>query len=647
MKTRAFPLAILIAAGMLMAAGGAASAGYEFPICTDPGGYWNPAISGNVVVWVDQRAGSDWEGYNIYGYDLSTHAQFPICTADSNQVAPAISGDIVVWQDYRNDENGQGVADTYGYNLSTHTEFAICANGANQISPAVDGHIVVWADRRNYSINGWDIYGRDLATGQEFPICTDPGDQGEPAISGNIVVWADGRNPATTGSDIYGRDLATGQTFPICTAQRRQWAPAISGNIVVWEDHRDDTTWPDDTAYGVIYGYDLATHQEFPIMPGFNPAISGSIVVWEDIRNGSLDCGGGHCSWHNRDLYARNLSTGQEIAICTRQSEQFLPAISGNIIVWADQALGYSDIFGYILDGVVPPEPPPAPSNLTAIFISPYDITLGWKDNSSDETGFKIERKNGTGGTWEQIRILVPNTTSCSEQLSARGQTLYYRARAFRGDVNSNYSNEAPVHIPAFDDVPVTAPFWQHVEAIWRQRITQGCSSTIPPLYCPYANVSRAQMAVFLCKAAHKGPLNRETSTFCDVPKTDPSYAWIERLADSASWGGNPPTIGCTLFPCKKFCPSSPVLRDEMAAFLVRATGKSPMPSCSGVFADVWAGGWACPYIERLTDPGSWPGGVPVTSGCAQGPPRFYCPKSNVTRAQMAVFIVRAFGIPL
>jgi beta propeller repeat protein len=609
-------------------------------------------VSGNIVVWADQREPSgECIVTDIYGYDLSTGQEFPICVETGDQSHPAISGNIVVWSDGRLDPVHCLMRTIYGYDLSTHSEFPIPTGG--QGYPAIDGNIMVWADGRNSATSGSDIYGYNLSTHVEFPICTAPGNQGEPAISGNIVVWASPPHSSGPTGDIYGCDLSTGQTFPICTAQRGQWAPAVSGNIVVWEDHRNDPTWPDMNIYGEIYGYDLATHQEFHYVtgPGFNPAISGNILTWEDTRNGHLDCEGTHCSWVNRDIYARKLSTGEEFPVCTRNNEQRSPAVSGNFIVWTDETGYYEDIWGYAIEGQPPVGPLPAPANLTAsVFVGPYyqrKVNLAWRDNSSDETAFQVERKQGASGTWALIYTAAPNATTYSDSNFSIGYTLptYYRVRAYRAGVYSNYSNEASALIPIFNDVLPTASWWQYVEALWRRGVTRGCSDA-PPLYCPYQNVSRAQMAVFLCKAAGKGALNRETPTFCDVPKTDPSYAWIERLADSASWGGNPPTIGCTWFPCKKFCPSSPVLRDEMAAFLVRATGKLPMPSCSGVFADVWAGGWACPYVERLTDPASW-GGAAVTSGCAQGPPRFYCPKLNVTRGQMAVFLVRAFSIPL
>jgi Tol biopolymer transport system component len=202
-----------------------------------------------------------------------------------------------------------------------------------------------------------------------------------------------------------------------------------------------------------------------------------------------------------------------------------------------------------------------------------------------------------------------------------------------------------------FDDVPKTMSQWPFVETLARAAITSGCSAT-PPLYCPYSSVTRAQMAVFLCKAAGNLPLYSPTPTFGDVGRTSWEYGYVECLADAASWGGNPPTSGCRLVGTTKyFCPNDPVTREQMAKFLCLAAGKSAMPSCSGKFCDVPSSNAFCAFIERLTDGSSWPGGTPVTSGCAC-PTRFaptckcYCPKSNVTRGQMAVFLVKAFGIP-
>jgi len=43
----------------------------------------------------------------------------------------------------------------------------------------------------------------------------------------------------------------------------------------------------------------------------------------------------------------------------------------------------------------VGPKPEP-PTNLEATVVSTDQINLSWKDNSDNETGFKVERKTGT-----------------------------------------------------------------------------------------------------------------------------------------------------------------------------------------------------------------------------------------------------------
>ena len=57
-----------------------------------------------------------------------------------------------------------------------------------------------------------------------------------------------------------------------------------------------------------------------------------------------------------------------------------------------------------------------------------------------------------------------------------------------------------PPQTATFNDVAVGSPYFQFIEALNASAITAGCSAA-PPLYCPDAPVTRAQMAVFLSKA--------------------------------------------------------------------------------------------------------------------------------------------------
>jgi isopenicillin-N N-acyltransferase-like protein len=207
-----------------------------------------------------------------------------------------------------------------------------------------------------------------------------------------------------------------------------------------------------------------------------------------------------------------------------------------------------------------------------------------------------------------------------------------------------------------YDDVSMLFWAYRQIEAMTREGITGGCSGN-PPLFCPTGQVTRGQLAVFLCKAAGKTWLDKGSPTFSDVPRgsngqwdgggsggldadgTHVFYGWIERLADAASWGGQAPTGGCG---SGRFCPSASATRGQMAAFLCKAAGKAWLDNPTPTFSDVPQSHPFYGWVERLADAASW-GGTPVTTGCGTG---IYCPTTAVPRGQMAVFLCRAFAIP-
>ena len=86
---------------------------------------------------------------------------------------------------------------------------------------------------------------------------------------------------------------------------------------------------------------------------------------------------------------------------------------------------------------------PAAPSGLTATAISTTQINLSWTDNASNETGFKVERKTGTGGTYAQIGTVGANVTTYNDTGLTSGTTYFYRVRATNAVGDSAYSNES------------------------------------------------------------------------------------------------------------------------------------------------------------------------------------------------------------
>ena len=183
-----------------------------------------------------------------------------------------------------------------------------------------------------------------------------------------------------------------------------------------------------------------------------------------------------------------------------------------------------------------------------------------------------------------------------------------------------------------FTDVPLD--YWANtfIERLYNAGITGGCSLS-PLMYCPETNVNRAQMAVFLLRGEHGSayvpPAVGTGTGFIDVPADYWAAAWIKQLALEGITSGCGPSL---------YCPETSVTRDQMAVFLLRAEHGASYtpPPATGVFTDVPTDHWASAWIEQLAAEG-------ITGGCGVDT---YCPSTPVTRAQMAVFLVRAFNLP-
>jgi len=105
-----------------------------------------------------------------------------------------------------------------------------------------------------------------------------------------------------------------------------------------------------------------------------------------------------------------------------------------------------SVVIAYLFSAIAssPPSVPAAPTMLTATVASCSCINLRWTDNSSNETGFKIERCQGPGcGSFTQIALVGANITTYSDTGVSAGVSYSYRVRAYNTGGNSAYSNTA------------------------------------------------------------------------------------------------------------------------------------------------------------------------------------------------------------
>jgi titin len=83
---------------------------------------------------------------------------------------------------------------------------------------------------------------------------------------------------------------------------------------------------------------------------------------------------------------------------------------------------------------------PTAPSNLTAKREKNGQVTLGWKDNSNNETGFQVERSTN-GSLFTVLATTAANTTKYKDANAQKRQNYYYRVTAKNNAGLSYYSN--------------------------------------------------------------------------------------------------------------------------------------------------------------------------------------------------------------
>jgi hypothetical protein len=86
---------------------------------------------------------------------------------------------------------------------------------------------------------------------------------------------------------------------------------------------------------------------------------------------------------------------------------------------------------------------PGAPSGLAATVASSTQINLTWTDNSSNETGFKIQRSATTGGPWTDVTTTAADAISYIDTGRTPGTPYYYQVIATDGVNDSTASNEA------------------------------------------------------------------------------------------------------------------------------------------------------------------------------------------------------------
>jgi hypothetical protein len=133
-----------------------------------------------------------------------------------------------------------------------------------------------------------------------------------------------------------------------------------------------------------------------------------------------------------------------------------------------------------------------------------------------------------------------------------------------------------------------SSPFQADIEWLAAQGITAGCNPPFSDFFCPTAPVTREQMATFISRALGLPAVGRDYFT---DDTGSPHEADINRLAAAGI------TSGCA---AGRFCPGATITREQMATFLYHAFALAP--AAGQPFADV-SGGHA-PHVAAIYQAG-------------------------------------------
>ena len=108
-------------------------------------------------------------------------------------------------------------------------------------------------------------------------------------------------------------------------------------------------------------------------------------------------------------------------------------------------------------DPVVTPVEVPAPSNLIAS-VKEQSITIVWRDNSTGENYFEIQRSLSENSGFSEIATASTGSTSFTDSDLEEDKTYYYRVRANLADVDSDWSNVSNATTEGSVAIVVSAP---------------------------------------------------------------------------------------------------------------------------------------------------------------------------------------------
>jgi len=422
-----------------------ATNGQSAPTIVSDGG------GGAIITWQDERNG--FGNADIYAQRVNpsgavqwTANGIAICGASFDQYSPVIVSDgaggaIITWTD---DRGGSSDIYTQRVNASGALQWiangvATCSATSSQYGPSitrfgVGGAIITWYDNR--SGTNYDIYAQNVNPDGTLG-------SGTPIIG---VVSPNG-----------------GEDWPLGTSQQITWWANAVTNVKIELSTNNGTSWSTIVAstpaaassYNWVVSGSVSSHCRIRVSDASNASVNGVSSVEFTIlpilsapgnlvalaNGGTYPTSTINLTWADNSNYEDGFRI--EAKLGAGGTYFFVDNVGPNVHAYsAIDAFDTNKVY-YFRVMAFKGSSLSVPSNefyaLTmadptyrrAVAVSSSEITVIWSDNALGETGYKVERKTGVGGTYSEIADLPANSTLHHDVSLASGTTYYYRVRAY------------------------------------------------------------------------------------------------------------------------------------------------------------------------------------------------------------------------
>ena len=293
-----------------------------------------------------------------------------------------------------------------------------------------------------------------------------------------------------------------------------------------------------------------------------NAVVPGSIAAGEKVTATATDPSGNTSEFSQRIVIASNPSSGNPAGAAGVALSGFHFLAGAGVTVGGVAAPSVA-VNGYTGMTITTPSLPPGSlNNVTVTNTDGTSGTLpnGWIADFVDVPGNQIFYDFVTTLVRNQITVGVGGGLYGVTQPTLRRQMAIFLMKAKHGICYT----PPPCSNPTFSDVPCGDGFAPWIYQLVAEGITSGCGGG---KFCPANPVNRQQMAAFLLKTKEGqgyAPPVCTTSTFTDVPCSNPFAAWINELVARNI------TTGCG---GGLYCPFNNATRGQMATFLVKTFG--------------------------------------------------------------------------